>query len=433
MAPSPRRRLAFRAVSAVVASALALAALRWWGSEWRWTRAALEESAARGRLRVPGPGDSLIVHCEARGPYCEERYGAGLGFCWKADCESPASGLTTTPQGFVGPRGRVVREGAAGAGVVRIVALGGSTTGGPPWEVGWPGVLEGLLAARAGGEGLGVRFEVLDLGLAGAGSADSAALYRAIGMRFAPDVVILGEEVNDLGGCAPFGGDAGLGDGASVEAVVADVLGGTREASVLTRLSPWFARHRAAFEEARRDAAQRARIERVRAALLGARDGERARSGDELAKECTGAASATPEDAPSIFDDYVEGWAFTRGHYDAIAGAVAARGGRLVATTVPHDFDDWRCPTPSCAPLLTLHDWRSYVRRVHNPGVRTWAAERGALLVDLEADFERLGPGARGKAPLFAWEWMHPSPAGHRLIAERYAEALWPLVVARAH
>ena len=122
MAPSPRRRLAFRAVSAVVASALALAALRGWGSEWRWTRAALEESAARGRLRVPGPGDSLIVHCEARGPYCEERYGAGLGFCWKADCESPASGLTTTPQGFVGPRGRVVREGAAGAGVVRIVA-----------------------------------------------------------------------------------------------------------------------------------------------------------------------------------------------------------------------------------------------------------------------------------------------------------------------
>ncbi len=425
--PSRPRRVAFRVVAALVASAAGLAAVRWWGSEWRWTRAALEQSAARGPVRVPAPGESLIVHCEARGDYCAERYGAGLGFCWKAGCESPSSGFTTTPQGFVGPPGRVVAEGRGGPGVVRIVALGGSTTGGPPWEIGWPGVLEGLLAERARREGVGLRFEVLNLGLAGGGSADSEALHRVIGTRFAPDIVILGEEVNDLGGCAPFNGDAGLGDGASVEAVVADVLDGARGIGELRRLSPWFERHREVFEAARADAAQRARIEGVRAALLGAR-----RSGATLARACAGAASDTAASAPSIFDDFVEGWEQTRRHYDAIRAEVAARGGRLVVTTVPHDFEDWRCPSPSCAPVLTLHDWRSYLTRVHNPAVRAWAAASGAVLVDLEADFERLGAGPGGKAPLFAWEWMHPSPAGHRVIADRYTEALWPLVAASA-
>lgn len=429
--PSRRRRVAFRVVSVVVASGVALAALRWWGSEWRWSHDALEQSAARGPVHVPAPGESLIVHCEARGDYCAERYGAGLGFCWKAGCESPSSGFTTTPQGFVGPRGRVVGEGRAEPGVVRIVALGGSTTGGPPWEVGWPGVLEGLLGERAAREGAALRFEVLNLGLSGGGSADSEALFRAIGARFAPDVVILGEEVNDLGGCAPFGGDSGLGQGASVEAVVADVVSGARSLGELKRLSPWFARHADAFEAARGDAAQRARIARVRATLLGG-TAIRPRSGDEVARECAGAASETPASAPSIFDDFNEGWEHTRRHYDAIRAEVVARGGRLVVTTVPHDFEDWRCPSPSCAPVLTLHDWRSYVTRVHNPGVRAWAAASGALLVDLEVDFDRLGAGPSGKTPLFAWEWMHPSPTGHRMIAERYADALWPLVAAPA-
>ena len=148
--------------------------------------------------------------------------------------------------------------------------------------------------------------------------------------------------------------------------------------------------------------------------------------------------------------------------------AAADRVSDLVVSTIAHDFDDWRCPTPTCFAIPSLHDWRSYIARVHNPELRRYASEHRLLLADLEravdefaagrnetpaslervlaadpgassdvtaALAERFAHGALGKKPLFN-EWMHPQPRGYAVMAGAYAALLWPRAVeaqARTH
>lgn len=450
---SPARRVAFLALVGV--STLAAFAVGWrlvhgWrASEQAANAAAGEAAAARVAKALPrrSPGalavdlanlppppehiashigidDGLRAQCMLGGDECAAIYGAPLVICRKPDCTMDP--VVTTPQGFVGPAGRVVAE-RRPPGTFRVLALGGSTTGGAEWQCGWPGQLESLLRARAAEEGVALDFEVLNLGLPTAGSAEMTELYRVIGSRYESDVVIVGEEVNDLGNCAAVRTTrAPMTDYSQIDVLTAFLADG-RGNEPLAGLSPWFARHLEDWRDVRR-----------REVLSEA--GEKARTliaprvtmpeGEDLREACRDARLPPMGDAPTMLGDYEDGWRYTRANLEELLGGIAEHDDlAVVLSTTPHAFEAWGCPTSGCLFVRDLEDWRAFIVRVHNPGMRAFAAERGVALADLEALFLDATPEELER--LFN-EWMHPDCTGYAVIAERYAELLWPQVLATA-
>lgn len=409
---------------------------------------------------IPGPGALLRVHCTAFGPgECGRLWGAPLDRCLLPGCQTP-SGFTTTPQGFLGPTDRVYAT-PKPPDTYRLLVLGGSTSGGWIWHLRWPAKLERLLDEAAARQSKRTRFEVLNAAFQGGTSEDSRKFFEWRAAELELDGVILGEEVNDVVSCDVFQSIQSPADGAGGDDVVRDYLEGERSLDDVTALSPWHARHRAAF------AAERERSRRQRWVASAARVVRPApdawKQSPNWRAECT-LENPTPR-APqsSIFDDFDLGWLHTRKRFDAILDLARAREIPLaVVTTVPHDFDHYRCPTSPCASLFSLDDWRAYIEHVHNPAVRVYARERDSSLTDLaqvidefaegrntvNASLDRvLGELARerglsparieqqfargeiGKHPLFE-EWMHPTPEGHELVAAAYFAVLWPRLAA---
>ena len=86
------------------------------------------------------------------------------------------------------------------ADAVRVVALGDSATFGVklPAEAVWPERLEAGVALEGGRS-----FEVLNLGVVGYDILEQVAFFERVGRGFAPDLVIIGLHVNDLGYASP--------------------------------------------------------------------------------------------------------------------------------------------------------------------------------------------------------------------------------------
>lgn len=95
-----------------------------------------------------------------------------------------------------GLRGREVKREKV-AGVLRVICFGGSSvfgTGSTSDATTWPARLEGLYNGTA----TNGRIEVLNAGVPGFVSKESTARFDVCCRRFAPDVVILCNEINDL-------------------------------------------------------------------------------------------------------------------------------------------------------------------------------------------------------------------------------------------
>jgi len=99
--------------------------------------------------------------------------------------------ITTNSLGLRGPE-----IGPKPAGVRRVLALGDSFTFGHAVEASeaWPAVLQELLDARGG-----PRYEVVNAGIGGYGTAQQLLLYDELQSRVEPDLVVLGfAVVNDV-------------------------------------------------------------------------------------------------------------------------------------------------------------------------------------------------------------------------------------------
>lgn len=447
--PPPRtRRIAYRAGTAAVIVAFTVLGARVFDRV----------------LHPPGsaaspPPPMLRADCVAKGEACGAEIGAVVPVCHRRSC-SAESGVTTNAQGIVAAPDRLYAI-PKPPGVIRLLAFGGSTTGNGRPELMWPGILEALLEEAAARDGLASRFEVLNLGVPAAGSRDWVPLYEAFGRRFEPDGVIFGEEVNDVGSCTTFMSPIpGRGDTVQRD-VVRAFLAGQATRAELEALSPWFARHADAFEEARAKQTARAALEAAQRALAPGKLAAHDESYAEQMTRCLRSDRDPDPLPPSIFDDYDDGFAYTRVGYESIAARAEQDGVRWIAiSTAPHDFVTWRCPTSTCEPLLTLHDWRRYVTRLANPAVRNLARERGWILADLERALDDYGAGRNpfaldlrallapttswlgmpldeivartargelGKRPFFA-EWMHPSSEGQVIVAHAYLAALAPVL-----
>lgn len=385
--------------------------------------------------------------------YCARTFErADHSFCNVAFCRF--GDITTTIDGFTGALDRVALR-PKPAGVYRIVTLGGSTTGSFRWDEIWPGVLEGMLNRKARAVGKTTRFEVLNDGLAGSTSILSRHRFETWSRHFDPDLVILGEEVNDP--CTTFQHTKGP-DGRFQNHVADAYLHGSASAEELAALSPWFARHLPTYARWRdeiREGSPRAKLAAARVA----------RSGVLGTGECRVSPLDPPPGTPSIMDDYTDGTATTIGEYERIHGMVDADGAELVVTTAPHNFRDWACPTlPLCAPFLEGHDYHRYITQRANPDIRDFAARHGLIVVDLERQLDALEAGERHieidpdvvpddpqarerfanhllrhrgtppgrlRAELFTEEWMHPNPEGFHWVASEYFAALWPVLSER--
>ncbi|MBK7974564.1 MAG: hypothetical protein IPK07_15205 [Deltaproteobacteria bacterium] len=450
--PPRRRRIAYRAATATALLALALLGARVFDR--------LRHPPTTFPVERPSSPPTLRADCVAKGEACVAEIGAAVPVCHRRSC-SAESGVTTNAQGIVAAPERLYAV-PKPAGVVRFLAFGGSTTGNGHPELMWPGILETLLDAAATSRDSGTtRFEVLNLGIPAAGSRDWVPLYEALGRRFEPDGVIFGEEVNDVGSCATFLAPVpGRGDAVQRDVVRAFLAGEAARAD-LAALSPWFARHADGFEEARAKKAARAALEAAQRALAPGKLAAHDETYEEQVARCLRSDRDPEPLPPSIFDDYADGFAYTRASYEALAALAERDGVRWIAiSTAPHDFVSWRCPTSTCEPLLDLHDWRRYLTQLANPAVRSLARERDWILADLERALDDYGAGRNpfaidlrrllapterwlgrpldeivartargelGKRPFFA-EWMHPSSEGQVIVAQTYFAALAPVV-----
>ncbi|MFN7955373.1 MAG: hypothetical protein U0610_26855 [bacterium] len=449
--PSLFRKLVFTALTSTLAGAALVIAIR-----LHFTLAAQVVPDDP----IPGPGALLRVHCTAFGAAdCGRLWNAPLDRCLVPGCQT-AQGFTTTPQGFLGPIDRVYAT-PKPPDTYRLLVLGGSTSGGWIWHLRWPAKLERLLGEAAARHGKRTRFEVLNAAFQGGTSEDSRKFFEWRAGALELDGVILGEEVNDVVSCDVFQDSQSPVDGQGGDDVVRAYLDGERSLDDVTALSPWHARHRAEL------AAEREHHRRQRLIASAARVVRPApdawKQTPNWRAECTREHPTPRAPSPSMLDDFDLGWLHTRQRFDAILDLASARGIPLaVVTTVPHDFDHYRCPTSPCATLFSLDDWRAYIERVHNPAVRAYARERDLALTDLEQvidDFamgrntvnasldlvlgelaaqrgltaarmeQQFARGEIGKHPLFE-EWMHPTPEGHELVAAAYFAVLWPRLAA---
>ncbi len=354
----------------------------------------------------------------------------GLFKCWVPGCVDGAirigaGGALLAPEGDDPPSTKQ-------SGTIRILALGGSTTAGmvdPALVNNWPIQLERALAMRPGAADRGKRFEVVNGAVPGYDSHAVEAWLRNFGRHYADvDALILGEEVNDLFGCAMLRGSAAT-DAAYALHVVESYLRGDAGTTIdaVAALDPWFDRHREFFVAQRERVGRERWIDASRAVLLGESDRDRARLRDWIDCDANRRDPARePLGSPSVLDDFELGWRHTEAAYTRIVRSARARGIRIiVVSTTPHDLADWRVPTPDatgCGGLaFSSNDWFRYVTLVHNPGVRRFAASEGLVLADLEAWVNGLDAASRRR--MFPCEWMHTDAhVGPAFLGSRYAE-----------
>ncbi len=354
----------------------------------------------------------------------------GLFKCWVPGCSDGAI--------RIGAGGALLASGgddpppAKSLGTIRILALGGSTTAGmvdPALVNNWPSELERALAPRPPESDRGKRFEVINGAAPGYDSHASEAWLRNFGRYYTDvDMLILGEEVNDLFGCAMLrGSDAS--DAPDAQQVVESYLRGNADTTIdaVAALDPWFDRHRSFFVAQRERVARERWIDASRAVLLGDSDRDEARLRDWIDCDANRRDPAKePLGSPSVLDDFELGWRYTEAAYLRIVRQARARGIRtIVVSTTPHDFADWRVPVPDatgCGGLaFSSNDWFRYVTLVHNPGVRRFAASEGLVLADLEAWVNALDDQSRRR--MFPCEWMHTDAhVGPAFLGSRYAE-----------
>ncbi|MFN7953317.1 MAG: hypothetical protein U0610_16455 [bacterium] len=411
----------------------------------RAIRAAIRSAASQRSAHAPEVRASAVrpvftgSHCvlEAGASGAELRDVRGvckvsLYKCWIPGCVDGQ--IRIGEGGALLPPGRGDYPAAKPADTLRILVLGGSTSAGmvgPELVSNWPIQLERALGSPGGEAERGERFEVINGALAGYDSRASEAWLRNFGRNYADvDILVLGEEVNDLFGCAALRGSR-AGDGASAQQVVESYLRGDAETTLdaVAALGPWFERHRAFLVEQRERAARERWVDVTRAALLGERDRDRARLGEWIDCDANRRDPASePLGSPSVLDDFEAGWRHTEASYARIVSQARARGIRtIVVSTTPYDFADWRVPTPDvtgCGGLaFTSNDWFRYVTIVHNPGVRRFAASEGLVLADLEAWVNELDHERRRR--MFPCEWMHTDgQLGPAYLGGRYAELI---------
>jgi lysophospholipase L1-like esterase len=126
-------------------------------------------------------------------------------------------------------------------------------------------------------------------------------------------------------------------------------------------------------------------------------------------------ARATPLDRTRVpIDTY-------RANLTAICAAFSARGSKVVLLTAPSAIDltgvaDYLLSRPFARDAESV----TRLHREYNAVVREVAAANGAMLVDLERDFEH----GNDRARLFLADGIHLSDAGKLAVAQRFAEVV---------
>jgi lysophospholipase L1-like esterase len=138
------------------------------------------EAIAEGRSLILQPSDHPLRRFELTPN--------SSGFAWRTDVQVNSHGMRD--------RERSVER----TGAPRIVVIGDSVTFGSGVAVGdrFTDRLEMLLGAR-----LGAEVEVLNLGVGGYDTLQEVATLEDVGLRFEPDLVVVGYCVNDLGDNSP--------------------------------------------------------------------------------------------------------------------------------------------------------------------------------------------------------------------------------------
>ncbi len=151
-----------------------------------------------GPILAPGLGEDAhrleafreFVRNEGHAWFAPRPY---IGYAGHPSTPGDGTGRKVNSRGFRGPEWEVARA----PGVLRIACLGGSTTGGSDQKEGYarlyPSLLEKLLAAQ-----LGRPVEVMNFGMPGWTSAETAVNYFLNVVDFDPDVVVVHHAVNDV-------------------------------------------------------------------------------------------------------------------------------------------------------------------------------------------------------------------------------------------
>jgi lysophospholipase L1-like esterase len=228
-----------------------------------------------------------------------------------------------TSQRFKGPLAEVPKP----ANVVRVMCYGDSLTDGPP-RGGWPGSLQRLLAAQPHQPGL--RFEVLNAGVAGYSSHQGMRRFLQEVDQFTPNLVLVSFGWNDA----------------------ADASG---QPDKSFRIPPWPL-----------VACQRALVRyRSYLVLMYYTQGWRARPP---------VASPGPVEHRVSVDDYLA-------NMERFRLECHARGIPIAFLTRPH-----RCPPAEMSKNPT---WRRSVPE-YNDALVKWASRNGALVLDVQRIFEQL-------------------------------------------
>lgn len=145
-------------------------------------------------------------------------------------------------------------------------------------------------------------------------------------------------------------------------------------------------------------------------------------TGVELAGILAGLRTSIHRGPPEVVIALVGGNHARRGQSPAGQAIVEAVGSCLaeISSRWPHS------PTVLCTvPIPGRHpalraDAPALIASLINPSIRAAARGHGTLLCDLETVFEN-APGARS-------DGIHPTASGDRLLAERWFQAVWPLL-----
>lgn len=304
--------------------------------------------------------------------------------------------VTYNALGLRGPEVRPAKQ----AGRPRVLFLGDSFVEGK--QVADGEVVTAVLSRLL--EEAGRPAEVINAGVAGAGTGEEVLLWERLGRSLEPDVVILGFYPNDVRN--------------NVERRYFAVSGG----AVVQRKEPRLPRVRWIYDTRKLLAAH----SHLYMLLKGARDAWR-ETGEDPGEGPPAGTDGKPVrllETEEVFEvppspAIVEGWDLTEALLEDLKERVTSSGARFVLTVFPtrYQVDEalWRAHAGDVGIDPDLYDLETPSRRLG-----AWAERAGAEVIDLLEPFREAN-----RSNSFYYEVdAHLNPAGHRLAAEVLRRAL---------